>query len=53
MWSAGILYDEGRLGSMSIFGLNSREEAIAWLENGYIHSLAWYLLPSVWIRCDS
>lgn len=49
-WSAGIEYDEKRCGSACIFGLNSREEAIAWLEQAFDWRLCWYLKPSVWIR---
>jgi hypothetical protein len=48
-WSAGIVYAEG-CGYASIFGLNSREDAIAWLEKAFNWRLCWYLEPSVWIR---
>ena len=37
-------------GHASIFGLDSREEAIAWLERAFIEKLVWYKEPSVWIR---
>ena len=46
-WSATILYDEGRLGRAGIYGLKSREEAIAWLDRAFNWKLCWYLLPSV------
>ena len=49
-WSAGIDYSDRRLGHASIFGLDSREEAIAWLERAFIEKLVWYKEPSVWIR---
>ena len=49
MWSAGILYDEGRCGSVAIYGLASRAEAIAWLARVSEQDRL-YLLPSCWIR---
>lgn len=49
-WEAGIEYDEGRLGHICVFGLKSREEAIAWLSAGFNWNRCWYLLPSCWLR---
>ena len=49
-WSAGIDYADRLCGSASIYGLKSREEAIAWLERAFVWRLCWYLEPSVWIR---
>lgn len=45
-WSAHIDYDQGRCGSSGIYGLHSREAAIEWLQQAFVWSLCWYLLPS-------
>ena len=51
-WSAGIDYDDRRLGHASIYGLRSREEAVAWLQRAFVKELVWYKQPSCWIRQD-
>ena len=48
-WAAGILYDEGRCGSAGIYGVASREEAIAWLDKAF-NPRNLYLAPSCWIK---
>ena len=45
-WVPIIEYDEGRLGKSIIFGIKTREEAIAWLTRAFDWNLCWYLLPS-------
>lgn len=41
-----IEYDERRLGYAGIYGLASREEAIAWLQKAFDWRLCWYMAPS-------
>lgn len=53
MWSAGIDFDQRRLGHCAIFGLKSRDEAIAWLERAFSWERSWYLMPSCWIKSDT
>ena len=52
-WSAGIDLDEGRLGKVAVFGLKSREEAIAWQQKSTTHLRWWWCKPSAWIRDQS
>lgn len=49
-WSAGIDYDEGRIGKVAMFGLKSREDAVAWLERAFNWKRCWYMSPSMWIE---
>ncbi len=46
MWSAFIYLDEGRLGTIGICGLKSREEAIAWHQRSNTHLRWWWCKPS-------
>ena len=48
-WVAGIEYDERRIGHATMFGLESREAAIAWLDRAFNWRDDWYRKPSVFI----
>ena len=48
-WFARIEYDEGRIGRATMFGLDSRDAAIKWLERAFVWKLCWYKRPSVFI----
>jgi hypothetical protein len=45
-WSAFVEYDSRRLGSVGCRGLNSREEAIAWLQRGWDWKRCYFMSPS-------
>lgn len=50
-WSAGVLYDNGRLGNVAIYGLASFEDAIAWMERAMAFSQTeLFKKPSYWIK---
>lgn len=50
MWIAHEFYDEGRLGKASMYGLKTREEAIAWLSGCFNWKRCWFMKPSQWIE---
>lgn len=50
-WSAYEEYDEGRIGSIGMHGLKSRQEAIEWLTKCFDWKRCWYKKPSWRIEC--
>ena len=49
-WAAAVLYAEGELGQIAVFGLQTKDDAIKWVRDGFIWELCWHLKPScrVW-----
>lgn len=48
-WSAGIDFDQKRLGYGAIYGLKNREEAIEWVRRASADCRL-YMQPSCWIK---